>query len=122
DTMAEGPAAIADDLETYDVETSEHIAEGPRGDIQITRIAPADYDGPPLPTIYFIHGGGMIVGDRFSQVSPLHLVEWVEKHQLIVLTVEYRMPPEVSGLGPVEDCLAGLAWAADNAATLGVDP
>ncbi|WP_305786994.1 alpha/beta hydrolase [Symbioplanes lichenis] len=72
------------------------------------------------PCVYWIHGGGMVMGDRFSQIDiPL---EWLEQLGVVVVTVEYRLAPEAGGAALVEDCYAGLLWVADHAAELGVDP
>ena len=39
-----------------------------------------------------------------------------------VISVEYRLAPETAFPGPQEDCLAGLAWLAEHAAEIGIDP
>lgn len=40
----------------------------------------------------------------------------------VLVSVEYRLAPEHPDPIPVEDCYAGLLWAADHAAELGADP
>lgn len=72
------------------------------------------------PGLYLIHGGGMVLGNRFfgiDEVFPL-----VEQHGVVVVTVEYRLAPEHPHPAPVEDCYAGLVWMAEHADELGVDP
>jgi acetyl esterase/lipase len=72
------------------------------------------------PCVYWIHGGGMIMGDRFSQIDiPL---EWLDRFGAVVISVDYRLAPEVTGTTPVEDCYRGLVWAAEHADELGIDP
>jgi acetyl esterase/lipase len=72
------------------------------------------------PCVYWVHGGGMVMGDRFSQIDiPL---EWLARFGAVVVTVDYRLAPEVGGTTLVEDCYAGLAWTAEHAAELGADP
>ncbi|MFF5052135.1 alpha/beta hydrolase [Micromonospora sp. NPDC000663] len=94
---------------------------------------PAD-DGTPIPLsifsptdsaagapgIYWIHGGGMMWGDRFSNIDvPL---EWLDRFGAVVITVDYRLAPEATGTTLVDDCYRGLLWVAENAADLGIDP
>ncbi|MFJ1585976.1 alpha/beta hydrolase [Streptomyces sp. NPDC088197] len=72
------------------------------------------------PCVYWMHGGGMVMGDRFSQIDiPL---EWLDACGAVVVTVEYRLAPESGGTIPVEDCYQGLLWVAEHAAELGIDP
>lgn len=72
------------------------------------------------PCVYWIHGGGMVMGDRFSQIDiPL---QWQEELGAVVVSVDYRLAPEASGTDLVEDCHSGLQWVAGHAAELGIDP
>ncbi|MFI6584813.1 alpha/beta hydrolase [Embleya sp. NPDC050493] len=72
------------------------------------------------PCVYWIHGGGMVMGDRFSQIDiPL---EWLDEFGAVVVSVDYRLAPEATGTVPVDDCYQGLLWVAEHAAELGVDP
>jgi acetyl esterase/lipase len=74
----------------------------------------------PVPAIYFIHGGGMIVGDsRFGLPDTLDLAEPLG---MAVVSVEYRLAPETPHPGPVEDCYAGLVWVSTHANELGINP
>ncbi|RCG33004.1 alpha/beta hydrolase [Sphaerisporangium album] len=72
------------------------------------------------PCVYWIHGGGMVMGDRFSQIDiPL---EWLDLLGAVVVSVDYRLAPEVTGTTLVDDCYQGLLWVAGHAGELGVDP
>lgn len=73
----------------------------------------------PGPCIYFTHGGGMILGDRHSNVELL--LDWVEAYGVTAVTVDYRLAPEHPFPTPQEDCYAGLLWAVENAIQLGID-
>lgn len=74
----------------------------------------------PAPCIYWLHGGGMVMGDRFANLDiPL---DWLERFGAVVVTLDYRLAPEASGETLVEDAYAGLAWTAAHAAELGIDP
>jgi acetyl esterase/lipase len=73
-----------------------------------------------LPGVYFIHGGGMILGDIEGENA---VAEQISEHVgAVVVSVEYRLAPENPHPAPSEDCYAGLVWMARNAAELGVDP
>ena len=72
------------------------------------------------PGIYHTHGGGMIIGDRFTGIDVV--LEWVELMDAVAVSVEYRLAPEHPDPAPVEDCYAGLVWTAENADELGFDP
>src|SRR5690606_5585662 len=72
------------------------------------------------PCIYWLHGGGMVMGDRFANLDiPL---DWLDQHGAVVVTIDYRLAPEVSGTTLVEDCYQGLLWLAAHAGDLGIDP
>lgn len=71
------------------------------------------------PGIYHTHGGGMIVGDRFSGVDGFF--GWMRTYNAVLVSVEYRLAPEFPDPYPVEDCYAGLVWMAENAAELGIE-
>jgi len=70
------------------------------------------------PAVYFIHGGGMISGDRHSidAIEPL-----IDLLDFLVVSVEYRLAPEHPDPAPVNDCYAGLVWTAAHADDLGFD-
>ncbi|XHS00975.1 esterase [Sphingomonas sp. DBB INV C78] len=72
------------------------------------------------PGIYCIHGGGMVMGNRFAGMQPA--VNWALAHDAVCVTVEYRLAPEHPAPVGVEDCYAGLCWMAGEAKSLGIDP
>lgn len=72
------------------------------------------------PCIVYLHGGGMIMGDRFAGAHEF--CSWVEKLDAVVVTVEYRLAPEHPHPAPVEDCYAAPRWVVDHATDLGIDP
>jgi acetyl esterase/lipase len=70
--------------------------------------------------LYYIHGGGMIIGDNRSGLPAA--LNHAEELQLAVVSVDYRLAPETPHPGPVEDCYAGLSWTVAHADELGIDP
>lgn len=94
---------------------------GPAGapDVTLVSARPAGLAGP-LPLLYYMHGGAMVMGNAWS-VLPRMLREWAAPLRLAVISVEYRLAPGTRYPGPLEDCYAGLLWAAGHADELGID-
>jgi acetyl esterase/lipase len=102
-------------------EVTERLVPGPEGapEVSLLICRPTGVT-TPVAAIYYIHGGGMIVGD--NRLGLEQFVAWAEELRAVVVSVEYRLAPETPHPGPVEDCYAGLTWTADHAAELGIDP
>ncbi|ADH67642.1 MULTISPECIES: alpha/beta hydrolase [Nocardiopsis] len=75
----------------------------------------------PTGALYWIHGGGMIMGSHRGTEIP-GLLETAHELDLALISVDYRLAPEHPHPTPVEDCYAGLTWITDNATDLGLDP
>lgn len=108
---------LQDDGRFEVVELRAPVADG--SGVVLVGARPAGVAGP-LPLLYYLHGGGMIMGNAWS-VLPRLLREWALPLQLAVISVEYRLAPKARYLEPVEDCYAGLLRAAEHAAELGLD-
>jgi acetyl esterase/lipase len=107
---------------------------GDRPILYVDRVIPGAPDGPELtvtvfersdrepggPAIYYIHGGGMIIGDRWFGTGTI--IDWVEDLDAVLVTVEYRLAPEDPYPAALDDCYAGLLWVGTNHAELGFDP
>ena len=96
------------------VTSEDRTVPGPDGapDIKVRIYRPTDATGT-LPGIYFIHGGGMILGDIDGEDAVATSI--CEHVDAVVVSVEYRLAPEHPYPAPVEDCYAGLLWMAGNA-------
>ncbi|MEV7598783.1 alpha/beta hydrolase [Kitasatospora sp. NPDC089797] len=92
---------------------------GEEGEVTLVSARPAGARGP-LPVLYYLHGGGMVMGNAWS-VLPRVLQSWVLPLGLAVVSVEYRLAPGTRFPGAVEDCYAGLDWLAGHAGELGLD-
>lgn len=93
---------------------------GPGGDLVLSIFQKRS---PPLQAtaaIYHIHGGGMIIGNRFAGVTEI--LGYIQDFDAVLVSVEYRLAPENPDPAPIEDCFAGLEWVSANAAELGIDP
>ena len=74
----------------------------------------------PLPVLVYLHGGGWVVGSLATHDPFCRLLS--EAAGVIVASVEYRLAPEHPYPAAVEDTLAAVHWAADNAAQWGGNP
>lgn len=74
----------------------------------------------PRPAVYFVHGGGLVMGNRFN--GSTQYLRWAEELGVIVVTVEYRLAPENAYPAAHDDCFNGLNWLLENARELGIDP
>ena len=103
------------------VASEDRMVPGPEGapDVKVRVYRPVDATGT-LPGIYFIHGGGMILGDIDGEDPVSSMI--CEHVDAVVVSVEYRLAPEHPHPAPVEDCYAGLVWMARSAAELRFDP
>jgi acetyl esterase/lipase len=103
------------------VRSEDRAVPGPEGapDISVRIYRPVDATGT-LPGVYFIHGGGMVLGNIEGENAVAE--EICEQVGAVVVSVEYRLAPETPYPAPVEDCYAGLLWMAAHATELGFDP
>jgi acetyl esterase/lipase len=114
-------APIEQLLEGRPIEHVERTIPGPAGapDLVVSIFRRTDHTAAG-PGVYHTHGGGMIIGDRFTGADVF--LEWVETMDAVAVSVEYRLAPENPDPALVEDCYAGLVWTAEHAAELGIDP
>lgn len=72
------------------------------------------------PVIFFIHGGGWTAEDknscRFSGA-----LEWIKKGYIVV-SINYRLAPNVIHPLQVEDCAKAMKWVIDNIQDFGGNP
>ena len=116
------PVATDEDLRRGGAfEVSSRLVPGPAGapEVSLLICRPAGAEAP-VAALYYIHGGGMILGDNRTGLPQM--LDLAEQSRMAVVSVEYRLAPETPHPGPVEDCYAGLAWTAAHAGELGVDP
>lgn len=100
------------------VDWHERLIAGPDTPINIRIYRPRDAAGP-LGCIFHIHGGGFIAGS-FSEIEFLHR-PLSGQLQCVIVTVDYRLAPETTFPGNVEDCYAALCWTFANADELAID-
>jgi acetyl esterase/lipase len=71
------------------------------------------------PGIFHIHGGGRILGNRFSGAATM--MPWVVDHDAVCVSIEYRLAPDFPGLVALQECYQALEWMAESADELGID-
>ena len=84
--------------------------------IYIVNAAP----GQARPAIVSMHGGGFVMGSAALDVTGLQDV--CAELGTVAISVDYRLAPEVTYAGSIEDNYAALKWLHANAAGLGADP
>ncbi len=71
------------------------------------------------PVLVYVHGGGWRRGDK----RMVHdLPDYAQRHGLLLVSVNYRMVPEVDAGGCAQDVAAAVAWVAANIGRYGGDP
>jgi acetyl esterase len=76
--------------------------------------------GTKLPLVLFFHGGGFISGSVDD--SELTATALAERIPALVMSVGYSLAPEFPFPAALEDGYLALAWAVQNAKTLGITP
>lgn len=84
-----------------------------------SNVDPTTSDALSRPCIYYMHGGGMVFMNRFTDLE--HPLQWVVRTGCVLVTVEYRLAPENPQPALLHDCYAGLHWVHGHASELGLD-
>ncbi len=75
-------------------------------------------DGPLLPILVWIHGGGWVLGYVDSLDTDAVCRYLSAEAACVVVSVGYRLSPESKFPVPAEDSYAALKWAVENAEAL----
>lgn len=117
------PFAPSDGL---DISTHEVRSEPDGNTITVRLIRPQSDE--PLPCVYYIHGGGMVMLSAYD-ANYFAWGRMIARSGVAVVMVEFRNAlvgnsnPEVAVYpGGLNDCVSGLRWVLDNAGALGIDP
>jgi acetyl esterase/lipase len=95
--------------------------EGPNGVLTLSVVRSRERTAA-APVLYTIHGGGMVLRNRFAGLLEFDQLGWAARFGMVLVTPEYGLAPEAPAPAGVEDCFAGLQWVASNSAELGIDP
>ncbi|MGC0334137.1 acetyl esterase [Streptomyces sp. SAI-170] len=85
-------------------------------DVQVRVYRPRQAQGAVL----WLHGGGFVMGD--ARTEHPWAARLAHGSGAVVISVSYRLAPEDPFPAALDDAYAVLAWTAEHAAELGVDP
>jgi acetyl esterase/lipase len=74
----------------------------------------------PVPVLYLLHHGGMVLGSPTEGALPV-LLKLALPLGLAVVAAGYRLAPAVRAPELTEDCYRGLVWLQEQASALGFD-
>ena len=111
-------AALAAGPEPDGLDATEHTVDEAAG-IVLRVLRRSETAASPRPCVYWIHGGGYVIGDR--RMDDVRLAAWVRALDCVVASVEYRLSPEHPFPTPLDDCERGLRWVHAHADELGID-
>jgi acetyl esterase/lipase len=114
---ARDPVPADDGVVVHEDVTLPPGSDGHRLVVRVYRPRGADLGGPVL---YYLHSGGMILGDLDSEDEvPRSLAAGLG---VVAVSASYRLAPDHPDPVPVEDGYRGLGWLHEQAARLRVDP
>lgn len=109
---------IAFDVPLSDaVERTDHVVHGD-ADVVVRVHRPKGAEGL-LPCLYSMHGGGYVIGSYTMDDAVFDAR--CPRLGMVGVSVDYRLAPETSYPGPLDDCYAGLAWVHEHAEELDID-
>ncbi len=98
----------------------ERMIPGPAGAPQVRIYVINALEGASRPGVVYMHGGGFIFASARSSIRELQGLAIALN--CTVINVDYRLAPETTYVGSIEDNYAALKWTYHNAAQLGIDP
>ena len=81
--------------------------------------SPRGADAGPRPALIYFHGGGWVLGSPETIDAPCR--QLANGSGCVVVSVDYRRPPEHPFPIPLDDCYAATRHVADHPAEFGVD-
>ena len=121
--MRKGLKALADSAPAArpgSVKVEDLLVPGPFRDSELLlRVYRPQTAQTLLPVLYWMHGGGMVIGS--VNLDDALLAGAVDRLGIAAVSVEYRLAPEYPDPTPIEDCYAGLVWIASQGASMHLD-
>jgi acetyl esterase/lipase len=114
------PRSIDEHVGQRPMDVAECQIEGSGGEsVTLALYRPTTCHGP-APVLLFIHGGGLVTGNRFTE--DLNLLDLAVDAGVSVVSIEYRLAPEHPFPAAIEDCYAAWQWLLADPADYGFDP
>ena len=88
-------------------------------EVPVRVYTPAEAVGGDAPLLVWLHGGGWVLGDLDTADATARAL--ANRSGAVVVSVHYRRAPEHRSPAALDDCLAALTWAVEEAELLGVD-
>ncbi len=111
-----GPSVFAPGDEVADI--ADRTIDGPGGALRLRVYRPLDA-APSLPITLFFHGGGFTTGSPEGHDNICRCL--AARAGTLVVSVDYRLAPEVPFPAAVHDAMAALRWVRSHAADLHAD-
>lgn len=91
---------------------------------QVLDIFTASTPGEARPVVVFVHGGGFTRGAKHTPGSPFYdnVGLWAVRHDLVGITINYRLAPQFQWPAGVEDLTLLAGWLKAHAGQYGGDP
>lgn len=109
------PAPLPPQDPPYYEETIKGLPGQPDVTIYVVNAKP----GLSRPGILHMHGGGYVLGTARQYIRMVQKI--AKTLDVTIVTVEYRLAPETTYKGSVQDNYAGLKWLYDHSVELGID-
>lgn len=93
--------------------------QGPGSELLLRIYEPRDKGASSLSAVYWIHGGGYILGSPEGDDGFCEYM--VNRVKCMVVSIDYRLAPEHPFPAAIEDCYAGLQWTFDHSEELQID-
>jgi acetyl esterase len=96
----------------------DRVYANPDGTALLARIYRPAGEGPH-PAVLEVHGGAWVNGDRLNNAA---IAEALAAAGILVVSIDFRMPPQVQYPLPVADVNYGIRWLKAHAEELGTRP
>lgn len=113
---ASPPLGVDGDVDVREVE----VPRPDGGRVAALLYVPTGVAVSPRPALLNVHGGGYVLGSPWREDATMRAL--VRALGCVGLSPRYRLAPEHPHPAALDDCAAGLAWLAEQADPLGVDP